>query len=211
MIALHTLRNALDNILPPDSPSRRDFVALSGSILSGAWLMGILPGCEAAGSHAASAMLGGEPLQTFTAREGLDFEAFGAHIIPTDDTPGAREAGVVYFADNALSSFMQFLLPAIRPGLEDLGQRAASIDPTADGFAALPEASQLEIIRAVEDESPGFFGAARFLVVIGFACNPSYGGNRNKVGWQVLGFEDDFAFSPPFGAYDRPVHEGRAS
>ncbi len=36
----------------------------------------------------------------------------------------------------------------------------------------------------------------------GFLGNPSYGGNRDHVGWKLIGFEDRMAFQPPFGYYD---------
>ena len=32
---------------------------------------------------------------------------------------------------------------------------------------------------------------------------PSYGGNRNGVGWALIGFADEHVFLPPFGFYDR--------
>jgi hypothetical protein len=32
---------------------------------------------------------------------------------------------------------------------------------------------------------------------------PSYGGNRDGVGWKLIGFEDSHVFYPPFGHYDR--------
>jgi hypothetical protein len=32
---------------------------------------------------------------------------------------------------------------------------------------------------------------------------PAYGGNRDRVGWKLIGFEDTHAFYPPFGHYDR--------
>ena len=32
---------------------------------------------------------------------------------------------------------------------------------------------------------------------------PEYGGNRDGVGWKLLGFEDQHVFQPPFGYYDR--------
>jgi gluconate 2-dehydrogenase gamma chain len=48
-------------------------------------------------------------------------------------------------------------------------------------------------------------GYGFFLMVIGilgFLSNPEYGGNRDKVGWKLIGFEDTFAYEPPFGYYD---------
>ena len=32
---------------------------------------------------------------------------------------------------------------------------------------------------------------------------PAYGGNRDGVGWKLIGFEDRHVFQPPFGYYDR--------
>jgi gluconate 2-dehydrogenase gamma chain len=43
--------------------------------------------------------------------------------------------------------------------------------------------------------------------IMGFFSNPQYGGNRDKMGWKLIGFEDAFVFQPPFGYYDGP--EGR--
>lgn len=40
-----------------------------------------------------------------THREAADVEAICAQIIPSDATPGAREAGVVFFIDRALATF----------------------------------------------------------------------------------------------------------
>ncbi len=32
---------------------------------------------------------------------------------------------------------------------------------------------------------------------------PSYGSNRDSIGWRLIGFDDAHAFTPPFGYYDR--------
>jgi hypothetical protein len=36
--------------------------------------------------------------------------------------------------------------------------------------------------------------------------NPSYGGNRGKIGWKQIGFEGSMAYQPPFGYYDAQVN-----
>jgi gluconate 2-dehydrogenase gamma chain len=145
---------------------------------------------------------------TFTEREGADFEALGARIIPADDTPGAREAGAVHFADQALGSFMGQLLPEVRAGLGRLHERALAADGRP--FAELTETRQDELVGAVEREDPAFFSFARSLVVLGTLSDPSHGGNRDKIGWAMVGFEDDFAYQPPFGYYDRNEHAAGA-
>jgi len=194
-----------------DLPTRRDFVSTSGSMLGGAWLLRFAPLIAATQACAREAMEEALPFTVFTEREGADFEAFSARIVPTDETPGAREAGSVYFADRALGDFMSELLPIVRGGLEAMNGRVASTFDDATAFADLTEAQQDQIIGAVEQDDPNFFFFAKTLVMLGLVTNPEYGGNRNKVGWQVLGYEDTYAYSPPFGYYDRNEHGGTAT
>lgn len=187
---------------------RREFLSTSGSLVGGAWLMRLSPFIAALQACTSEAMRDGLPFVTFTEREGADFDAFAARIVPTDDTPGAREAGSVYFADQALGGVLSDLLPMVRGGLAAMDERVRETFPDADGeaFADLPEARQDEIITAIETEDPGFFFFARTLVLIGLVGNPEYGGNRDGVGWTLLGFEDTYRYEPPFGYYDRNEH-----
>ena len=39
--------------------------------------------------------------------------------------------------------------------------------------------------------------------IAGMLSNPSYGGNFGKAGWKWIGFNDQFSWVAPFGAYDR--------
>ena len=186
--------------------TRREFLSTSGSALGGAWITRLAPLLVWTQGCAADAMRDGLGFTIFTEREGADFDAFAARIIPTDDTPGAREAGSVYFADQALGTVLADLLPIVREGLSAMGERVRERFPDAGAFADLPEARQDEIITAVEAEDPGFFFFARTLVVLGLVCNPEYGGNQDKAGWSILGFEDTYLYQPPFGFYDRNEH-----
>jgi gluconate 2-dehydrogenase gamma chain len=186
-----------------NDPSRRDFLARSGSAAGAAWLTGLAPLIVAAQACARDARRDGAPFTTFTEREGADFDAFAARIVPSDDTPGAREAACVYFADQALGTFMADLLPAVRGGLAGLDARATAAGGT---FAELDEDAQDELVATVEREDPGFFFVARSIVVIGLVSNPEHGGNRDGIGWDLIGFEPGFAYQPPFGFYDRGEH-----
>lgn len=58
----------------------------------------------------------------------------------------------------------------------------------------------------MEREDPQFFFVARSLVVMGLFSNPELGGNRDGIGWELVGFENRFAYQPPFGYYDRDEH-----
>lgn len=184
--------------------TRRDFVSTSGSALGGVWLTRLLPAAALMQACARDAALTGT-FVTFSATEAADFDALAARMVPSDDTPGAREAGSVYFADQALADPMAPFLPLIRAGLEDMAARIPD-GATAGSFAELTEAEQDEIIGAIEQENPPFFFFARTLVVLGLVTNPEYGGNRDKIGWELIGFEDTYGYAPPFGHYDRNEH-----
>ena len=187
--------------------TRRDFLSSSGSALGGAWLARFAPLIAATQACASDAMRQGLPFTTFSEPEGADFDAFAARIVPSDDTPGAREAGSVYFADQALGRELADLLPIVRGGLEGLARRATE-QFGAPSFSDLSEDQQDEIIGAVEAEDPAFFFFGRTLVTLGLVTNPEYGGNRDKVGWELIGFEDSYRYEPPFGYYDRNEHGG---
>lgn len=58
------------------------------------------------------------------------------------------------------------------------------------------------MLRELETEGSEFFEVIRLATITGFLANPEYGGNAGKVGWKVLGFEDRFIWSAPFGWYD---------
>ncbi len=47
-----------------------------------------------------------------------------------------------------------------------------------------------------------FFELLRTHTLYGFLGNPSYGGNRDRVGWKLIGFDNHMAYQPPFGYYD---------
>jgi len=187
-------------------PNRRDFLQRSGSIFGGAWLARFAPTLGALQACAAEARQAGLPFVTFTQEEGADFDAFAARIVPTGDTPGAREAGSVYFADRALSGELSDLLPIVREGFAMIQAWSAEISPRGRRFAQLPEEGQDRLIARVEEAEPDFFFFARALVTLGLVTDPSYGGNRDRIGWRLIGFEDAYRFEPPFGFYDRGEH-----
>jgi hypothetical protein len=41
---------------------------------------------------------------------------------------------------------------------------------------------------------------------MGLVSIPEHGGNRDGIGWDLLGFETAYAYQPPFGYYDRDEH-----
>jgi gluconate 2-dehydrogenase gamma chain len=183
--------------------SRRMFLRVMGGALGGAWLTLDLSKVAAA-AHAAQRAQEepGEPSTAYLSQAELaDVDAIAAQIIPSDGTPGAREAGVALFIDRALATFFGRLAPDFRSQLAAFRLRCQSQHPEVSSFAALSPAQQVDFLKLVE-RTP-FFGRMRLLTLVGLFAMPKYGGNRDGVGWKLLGFEDQHIFSPPFGYYDR--------
>ena len=164
--------------------------------LSSAWMAANLPSIAAAQQHAHKASTAAQPLkfEFFTPEQAADVEAMAEQIIPADETPGARDASVVYFIDRALVTFETDKQQQYSEGLNklraDLGKR----------FSELAPAEQTSALRSIEKTQ--FFELVRTHTAMGFFANPEYGGNRNEAGWKTIGFEDKFFFQAPFGYYD---------
>lgn len=178
-------------------PSRRAFLQASGSLAGGAWLALQFPGLAVVAEAAAAARDAGAAFLHLVATDAAALEAVAARIIPDDQTPGARTAGVIHFIDQALGGFMADAADELRLGVESLDERA---ETAGADFAALDAAAQDTILRGIEDTP--FFGLMQFLTVAGMFSLPSYGGNRHYAGWKLLGFEHRHGWLPPFGHYD---------
>src|SRR5689334_2058938 len=125
----------------------------------------------------------------FTPAEAADVAAVAAQIVPSDDGPGAEEAGVVYFIDRALATFYADQQVIYRKGM-----------PQIQGIAKRSKDQQFQLVRSLEKSD--FFETVRMHTMLGFLGSPAYGGNRNQVGWAHIQFEDRMAWMPPFGYYD---------
>jgi gluconate 2-dehydrogenase subunit 3-like protein len=152
-------------------------------------------------AHTAEHAQGDRKISFLDAGEAADIEAVAAQIVPTDDSPGAREAGVAYFIDRALATFFSQLAVDYRAQLADFRTAYRAKHPAAASFASLTSEQQIELLKSV-DETP-FFKTTRLLTLLGMFALPAYGGNRDGVGWKLIGFEDAHIFQPPFGYYDR--------
>ena len=181
--------------------SRRTFTRNLSHAAAAVWLTARWEQVEAAFASPEA------PLSVLTAAEAADLEAIAGQLIPTDDTPGAREAGAVVFIDRALGTFAATQLGAIRDGLTRLRDRVAK-KRAGSSFAALDPKAQLALLKQIEKDDRHFFQVVRTATVMAMFGNPSRGGNRGKVGWRLLEFEDRFFWQPPFGDYDRPESPG---
>ncbi len=157
--------------------------------------------------HAHVAATNGKPaFAYFDVATAKEIEALTSCIVPSDDTPGAREAGVVYFVDRALSTFDQSRRGLYKEGLADLQARRKERFPASKSIAELSAAQQAELLRSIERSD--FFQLLRTHTLYGFLGDPSYGGNRDGVGWKVVGFEHKMQHQPPFGYYDAEIKRG---
>ena len=102
-----------------DGYSRRTFLRVAGGALGGAWLtLDLSKVAQAAHDAHVAKQAPGTPTTSFLSRSELaDVDAIASQIIPTDDTPGAREAGVALFIDRALATFFGRLAPDFRSQL----------------------------------------------------------------------------------------------
>ncbi len=139
--------------------------------------------------------------QTLDAEAAREIDAVTSQIIPSTDGPGAHEAGVVFFIDRALSTFDANLRDAYRLGMASVQQKRKEMFPGSASIAALSNEQQIQLIKGVE--TTDFFELLRTHTLYGFLGNPSYGGNRDQVGWKLIGFEHRMSYHPPFGYYDK--------
>ncbi len=174
------------------SDSRRNFLLKSFSASSAAWLAANWP-AQVAAAETAQAM---GNFTYFTRPQAAEIDAMAAQIYPTTDTPGAREAQVIYFIDLALVTFAQDKQDIYARGFGDLAARTGG-----KPLGALSDADQIALLTGIE-KTP-FFKTVRDDTLMGMFAAPQHGGNFRKVGWTQIGFDDSLNFRAPFGAYDR--------
>ncbi len=182
--------------------SRRRFLLGSGGALGGALLAVNWPALAAAAEHAHEAAAGrvDHTFRVLSPAQARDVAAIAGQIVPSGDTPGAREAGVEYFIDHVHAGIYAPYAGEFLAQLEDFRTSFAGRDADAPAFADLDADAQTAYLRSVE--TTPFFARMRLLTVCGLLALPSYGGNEHKAGWKLVGFVDQHAWQPPFGHYD---------
>ncbi len=183
--------------------SRRGFLQSAGAIGGATWLRIGAPALVGIAQAACSAKDAGAPFALLGEAEAADFAAIAARIIPTSNTPGATEAGVIYFFDRAFAEEKSGSLNAARDGLAELNATFRN----GTRFADLDTTKQDAVLSTIENSA--FFNLMREMTIFGFFAMSSYGGNKNHVAWDLIGFEGHHgAWEYPFGYYDAEVHAG---
>src|SRR5215472_15982849 len=137
------------------SLSRRRFLAQGAGGLSAVWVSAHWPALLAAATHARQAAQSGVPakFEFFRADEATEIDAITSRIIPSDETPGAHEAGVVYFLDRGLTTFRVADQKTYREGLPELQARVTEMFPGVSKFSALTPDQQDEVLHSFDDPS----------------------------------------------------------
>jgi gluconate 2-dehydrogenase gamma chain len=142
----------------------------------------------------------------FNENEARTVEAIAERVFPGDPSGGgAREAAVIMYIDRALAGYGKNLHRLYRRGLGELDQYTSS-HYTGRDFVQLTDTEQDEVLgqmekwgesvmsdgkesRSAKEALLGeFFGAVRLHTIEGMFCDPMYGGNRNAIGWKLIGF-----------------------
>ena len=204
---------------------RRQFLSRGFAALGATWTAAQWPSILSAAEHAhkAAASAGPEKFEFLTPAEAKEVEAICSCIIPSDGTPGAREAGVVYFIDRALVTFSSEDQKTYREGLPGVQSRLKELFPTATLFSSATPEQQQAVLESLDEagaknpprrpranfiagsKAQPLFETIRAHTLMGFLIDPDSDrkGNRGGVGWTAIGREVQHAFQPPFGAYDK--------
>lgn len=144
---------------------------------------------------------------TFTDPEFETMAAAAERIFPRDEDVGAADLGVPSYIDRALSDRrMSHVRDDFVRGLEALMQRAKAQyqKPFPQLASEQQDALLAEFKNSAKSSGEGhFYELLVVLIMEGAFSDPSYGGNRDRKGWTLIGFETS---EPPPG-YDG-LHTG---
>jgi len=201
--------------------SRRGFLSHSLSGISAAWVAAHWPAMLSASAHARAAAQSpsAAKFEFFSPEQAAEIDAISSRIIPTTDTPGAHEAGVVFFIDRALVTFAKDDQKLYKEGLPALQLRVRELFPAVQKFSAATPEQQDQVLESLDEQSSAggrnpyralggaqsFFETLRGHTISGFLIDPDADkrGNRDGAGWKVIGRDREHMFMPPFGYYDK--------
>jgi gluconate 2-dehydrogenase gamma chain len=131
-------------------------------------------------------------------------QAIAARIFPTTNTPGAIEAGAVDYVERAIAGPYRALRGDYRRGLRQLDLCAEAT--LGRPFVSLSAAEQDDLLAKIEsgaapqvEDGPQWFEMVRDHVLEGVFGEPAYGGNRDLIGWRLVGFPGhQFGYPDPY-------------
>jgi gluconate 2-dehydrogenase gamma chain len=132
-------------------------------------------------------------LIVLTPDEAEILEMIAERIFPKTNTPGAAEIGAVNYIDLALGGDYAPLLPLYRVGIRAVNRHARTKFGRA--FHSLSEELKDAVLMEFESgaiaefkNAAEFFETVRCHVLEGVFCEPQYGGNKDMMGWRIVGF-----------------------
>ena len=135
-------------------------------------------------------------LMFFSPYQAAVVEAAAARIIPgNENDPGAREAGVVDYIDRALAGVYADHQGVYRRGISAMDSYAGR--KFRKSFIELTEVQQDQVLQDMEEgkatefthpSALEFFNLLLQHTIEGMFSDPVYGGNRDAVGWKLIGF-----------------------
>ncbi len=135
------------------------------------------------------------PTGVLTLTERQSLQAMVSRIIPAGpDGPGALEAGCARYIESALGDAYQSQRKTYSAGLAALNSHAMS--SVGRPFSAIGAIEQDKILSDFErdtkvgdySDSAAFFELVRRHTLEGMFGDPSYGGNANFAGWDLIGY-----------------------
>jgi gluconate 2-dehydrogenase gamma chain len=145
------------------------------------------------------------PSGTFTLDEFAVLTAACARLIPRDQDPGAVEAGVPIYIDRMLQTREMGRMKNLIVGGMVLLERKSRKQFGKRFIEASPD-QQDELLTQLKnssvDNEAQIFEVLMVLVLEGFLGDPSYGGNKDRMGWALVGF----GTSEPPPSYDGSQH-----
>src|SRR5205807_5986419 len=99
-------------------------------------------------------------------------------IVPADDAPGAKQAGVLYYIDRQLAGPLKRFAARYHTNL-----------PAFRDLPDLPFAAQTAFLSNLKGEPASFFQLVIDHTMQGFYGSPEHGGNRDEASWKMLGIQ----------------------
>jgi gluconate 2-dehydrogenase subunit 3-like protein len=171
------------------SVSRRTFIASAA----------LIPVAAIQGTPQAAAQTRA-PVTILTAEQRGILGAFVDRLIPKDELgPSATECGVVEYIDGCLAEFLAAEKPSFLQGLAAVDEYARKLQGAP--LAGLSAEKQDAVLTSIDNNGApdlkAFFNRVRRLALEGMFGDPSYGGNKNFAGWDLIRYPGAKLMSTP--------------
>ena len=127
-----------------------------------------------------------------TADQRATMRGLAERILPSDQSVGAEEAGLITYVDWVVRQpFFAHRVDQLIAGIEFLDSIANHLwqRPFRDCSSDEQDVAIRTLAELASPPCHRFLRCVINMTLAGFLCDPKYGGNLNKVGWTYIGFE----------------------